>query len=98
MTALANRHPIGDEFLLDYAAGAAPEPIALVVATHAALNPQSRETLSCLEAAGGAMLNGLSPASVSDGESTTSIWTRTYVAQPPLDLMSVSASMCWVDI
>lgn len=65
MTALANRHPIGDEFLLDYAAGTAPEPIALVVATHAALNPQSRETLSRLEAAGGAMLSGLSPASVS---------------------------------
>jgi putative transcriptional regulator len=66
MTALPNRHPIGDEFLLDYAAGTAPEPIALVVASHVALNPQSRETLSRLEAAGGALLNELPPASVAE--------------------------------
>lgn len=66
MTALANRHPIGDEFLLDYAAGTAPEPIALVVATHAALNPQCRETLSRLEAAGGALLHDLAPAALDE--------------------------------
>lgn len=65
MTAIPNRHPI-DEFLLDYAAGTAPEPIALVVATHVALNEQSRETLSRLEAAGGALLHDLAPAPVSD--------------------------------
>jgi putative transcriptional regulator len=67
MTALPNRHPIGDEFVLDFAAGTAPEPIALVVAAHAALNQQSRATLSRLEAAGGAMLNDLPPAPVADG-------------------------------
>ncbi len=66
MSARPNRHPIGDEFLLDYAAGAAPEPIALVVATHAALNEQSRETLSRLEAAGGALLHDLAPAAIHD--------------------------------
>jgi putative transcriptional regulator len=64
MTAQPNRHPINDEFLLDYAAGTAPEPIALIVASHAALNPASRAALGRLEAAGGALLRAIEPVSV----------------------------------
>lgn len=64
MTALSNRHPINDEFLLDYAAGTATEPIALIVASHAALNPASRKALSQLEATGGALLQTIEPVSV----------------------------------
>lgn len=60
------RHPIADEFLLDYAAGTASEPIALIVASHAALNEQSGAMLRCLDAAGGALLNELEPTSVTD--------------------------------
>ncbi len=59
-----NRHPIGDEFLVDYAAGTAPEPIAVLVATHVALNPGSRRTLTQLEATGGALLEDIAPAPV----------------------------------
>ena len=36
--------PSGDERLLDYASGAAPEPLALLVATHLALCPLCRRT------------------------------------------------------
>ena len=66
MNALPNRHPINDEFLLDYATGTAPEPIALLVASHTALNPASRAALSQLEAAGGALLQAIEPVGVSD--------------------------------
>jgi putative transcriptional regulator len=62
----AGPHPIADEFLVDYAAGTAPEPIAVLVATHVALNAKSRETLSKLEAAGGALLDSIPPAPVSE--------------------------------
>lgn len=61
-----NGHPIADEFLLDYAAGTAPEPIAVLVATHVALNPASRAALGQLEATGGALLETVAPAPVSD--------------------------------
>lgn len=62
----ANRHPISDEFLLDYAAGTAPEPVAVLVATHVALDPASRAALGQLEAAGGALLETVAPARVND--------------------------------
>jgi putative transcriptional regulator len=65
--ATPNRHPIADEFLLDYATGTAPEPIAVLVATHVALNPASRAGLGQLEAAGGALLERLEPALVHEG-------------------------------
>lgn len=61
---IPNRHPIADEFLLDYATGTAPEPVAVLVATHVALNPVSRAALGQLEAAGGALLERLEPATV----------------------------------
>ena len=66
MTPRPRQHPIGDEFLLDYATGSAPEPIALIAASHAALNEQSRTTLRGLEAVGGAMLQELDPAELAD--------------------------------
>jgi putative transcriptional regulator len=59
-----NGHPIADEFLLDYAAGTAPEPIAVLVAAHVALNQASRAALGQLEAAGGALLEQVPPVDV----------------------------------
>jgi putative transcriptional regulator len=59
-----NSHPIPDEFLLDYAAGTAPEPITVLVATHVALGGKSRAALRNLEAAGGALLNNIVPMPV----------------------------------
>lgn len=55
-------HRPSDELLLDYAAGTAPEPLALFIATHLALSPESRAEVRQLEAVGGALLDSLDPA------------------------------------
>jgi putative transcriptional regulator len=58
-------HP-SEERLLDYASGALPEPVALLVATHLALCPACRRTVADLEAVGGALLDALPPEPVAD--------------------------------
>jgi len=60
-------HHLSDEWLVDYAAGAAPEPVALLVATHLAYCPACRAVHGKLEAVGGALLNEIAPAALSDG-------------------------------
>jgi len=64
-------HHLGDEWLVDYAAGAAPEPVALLVATHLAYCPACRAAHGKLEAVGGALLNDIAPADLSAGA-----WTK----------------------
>ncbi len=59
-------HP-PEEVLLAYAAGNLPEALSLVVATHLALCPQCRETVAACEAVGGALIEELDPAEVSNG-------------------------------
>lgn len=62
------RHPAhhpGDELLMEYAAGSLAEAPALVVATHLALCPACRRTVSEYEALGGALLEDLPPATLS---------------------------------
>jgi anti-sigma factor ChrR (cupin superfamily) len=49
-------------FLLDYAAGVLPPAERLVADLHRTLSPQGRVGAHLLEAAGGAMLEGLAPA------------------------------------
>jgi putative transcriptional regulator len=58
-------HP-SEERLLDYASGASPEPVALLVATHLALCPGCRRAIAELEAVGGALLEELPPEPVND--------------------------------
>jgi putative transcriptional regulator len=58
-------HP-SEERLLDYASGASPEPVALLVATHLALCPGCRHAIAELEAVGGALLEELPPEPVND--------------------------------
>jgi putative transcriptional regulator len=58
-------HP-SEERLLDYASGASPEPVALLVATHLALCPGCRRAITELEAVGGALLESLPPEPVGD--------------------------------
>jgi putative transcriptional regulator len=58
----APTHHPGDEWLLEYAAGSSPEPIALLVATHLALCPRCRAQVKDYEALGGALLESLEPA------------------------------------
>lgn len=57
--------PIADEWLLDYAAGSAPEAVSVLVAAHLELCAQARATLARLEAVGGALLEELPPAGLS---------------------------------
>jgi putative transcriptional regulator len=58
MTALR----VPDEMLLAYATGALSEPLSLVVASHLALNPDSRAEVETFEAVGGALVEALPPA------------------------------------
>lgn len=54
-------HRPSEELLLGYAAGSLPEPIALVVASHAALCPQTADAIRRLEGIGGTLLDGIEP-------------------------------------
>lgn len=63
---MINHHP-PLELLFDYAAGTLPEPVALAVATHAALCPMCREDIDAAEALGGAMLDTLTPVPMQEG-------------------------------
>ena len=56
-------HP-SESFLLDYAAGSAPEPIGLLVASHLTLCPACRREVEQLERLGGALLEELHPEPV----------------------------------
>jgi putative transcriptional regulator len=48
-----------EELLFDYATGAAPEPVALAIATHLDLSPASADMYARLNALGGALLDRL---------------------------------------
>jgi putative transcriptional regulator len=63
LPARPSHHP-ATERLLDYASGALPEPVALLVATHLALCPRCRRETAELEALGGALLETLPPEPV----------------------------------
>ncbi|MEO9902708.1 ChrR family anti-sigma-E factor [Nisaea sp.] len=56
----------GEDLLLDYASGALPEPVSVLVATMLALRPDLRETVSEMEAVGGYLLEEIEPAALSD--------------------------------
>jgi putative transcriptional regulator len=52
-----SRHQAPEELLLDYATGALPEGLALVVALHVGLDPAARRLVDGLGALGGALLD-----------------------------------------
>jgi putative transcriptional regulator len=56
-----------EEWLVDYAAGAAPEPVAVLVEAHLSMCPESRSLAARLDAVGGAMLERIEPAMLSAG-------------------------------
>lgn len=62
---IAHRPP--EEMLLGYASGSLPEPMALVVASHAALCPETAREIRRLEGLGGTLLDGLAPSALKDG-------------------------------
>lgn len=53
-----------DDLLAAHAAGNLPEPLALIVASHLALSPESLRRYRAYEAVGGALLAGIEPAPV----------------------------------
>lgn len=57
---------VSEEHLMDYAAGAASEPVSLLVATHLALCPECRAKVADYERIGGAMLEDCPPAGLTD--------------------------------
>lgn len=67
MPSLATHHPEG-EFLLDYATGAAPEGVAVLVATHLALCPECRRVVRAFEGVSAESLNWV-PAGIEVGAS-----------------------------
>jgi putative transcriptional regulator len=64
---MTSEHICVDDLLLAHAAGRLPEPVGLVVATHLALAPERQSAYREYEALGGAMLEDLQPAALSDG-------------------------------
>lgn len=60
-----NHHP-GDELILDYTSGALGESWSLAVATHLAVCPQCRQSVSLMEDVGGSLLD-TAPAQPLDG-------------------------------
>lgn len=62
---MASHHP-NDGLLIAYAAGTLDEPLALLIATHLALCPACRSTVSGYESLGGVLLDDIEPTAVSD--------------------------------
>lgn len=60
----APTHHLTDEWLLDYASGAATEPVALMVATHLSFCPLCRANAARLEQIGGTLLETIPPVAV----------------------------------
>ena len=60
------KHHPNDELLLDYASGPLGEAWGLAIATHLALCPKCRRTVSEIEALGGSMLDTVAPEALPD--------------------------------
>lgn len=60
------RHHPASELVLDYAAGALAEPVALAVASHAWLCPVCRDEVARMEDLGGVLLQEIEPAAMSE--------------------------------
>ena len=56
---MTQRHHMPETVLAEYAAGISPEPVSLIVASHATLCENCRRTVDMLDQVGGAMLESL---------------------------------------
>ncbi|MBL8690510.1 MAG: cupin domain-containing protein [Rhodospirillaceae bacterium] len=77
-----SRHHPPEDVLMAYAAGSLPEPHSLVVATHLSLCPACRQTMTGLDALGGAMLDDLSPT-LMEADSLDRLMARLEEPAPP---------------
>lgn len=91
MTAVS--HVLSDEWLVDYAAGTAPEPVAAFVAAHLALSAPARKAYACLEALGGNLLDAIEPAAMSPGALESVLARLDHPAPRPAGAPVADASM-----
>jgi putative transcriptional regulator len=77
-------HRPPEELLLDYAAGSLAEPLALLVATQITLDPESRHRVQELEQVGGALLDRMEPARMSD-DALDAVLARLDAPEPEAD-------------
>jgi len=79
------QHRPPEELLLDYAAGNLPEPLSLLVAAHLTVCPESRREVRELENVGGALLEKIEPAEMSDAalDSVLARLEEEPAAEPP---------------
>lgn len=84
MPALQPIHHPADEHLLEYAAGAASEGLALLMATHLTLCPHCRSKAAAMERLGGAMIEELPPASVA-ADARERCLARLDAPEPPAE-------------
>ncbi len=76
------RHHLNDDLLLAYASGNLSEGWSIAVATHLAMCPQCRKSLSLAEAAGGALLETIEPVG-GDQQSWEKLKARLANEPPP---------------
>tara|TARA_R110002012_G_scaffold240120_2_gene414244 strand:- start:52 stop:741 length:690 start_codon:yes stop_codon:yes gene_type:complete len=74
----------GEDLLLDYASGALPEPVSVLVATLLALRPDLRRTVSEMEAVGGYLLEEIAPAALSE-DAFEAVLARIDIAGLPVE-------------
>ena len=82
-----------DDLLIAHAAGKLPEPVALAVATHLALNPAARARYRGYEAVGGVLLDELEPVPLAEDawdRLEASIDASPRQADPALDCRAVA--------
>jgi putative transcriptional regulator len=79
------------EFLLDYASGAAPEPVALAIATMLDMNPADARVYAQLNELGGVMLDAQSvPVTFGDDVELSAMLAR--LANEPQDMRTVPSA------
>ena len=84
-------HHLHLELLVDYAAGSAPEPVSLLVATHLTFCPSCRQHVARLEDVGGALLDGIEPVPV-DSEALDRMLARLDKAEPSMPSVAGAAA------
>lgn len=88
-------HHLTDELLQRYSAGSLPEAFSLVVATHVSLCDECRARLGAVDALGGAVLERVEAAPLSDGALAA---TLSRIAQPDSDSKApIAAAPAMVD-
>lgn len=69
-----------EELLLDYASGALPEPVSVLVATQLVLRPDLHRRVADIEAIGGHLIEEIAPTELSD-DAFDAVWEKIGAAE-----------------